>query len=102
MALQLCHPIPQPLYIPHQHTHFLADQVGLLAHAGILHHRLDGVDRQHQDMLGDTTITLARWAFWISSSEIGMHVGINRFRRHEHDGRGLDLAGDQIFRPQCR
>ena len=48
-------------------------------------------------MLGDTTMHLGAMGLLDQLLKIGMQIGIDRFRRHEHDGRGLHLAGDQIF-----
>ena len=96
MLLQLQHALAQPRKIVAEMHHLVADLVGGIANARVFEDLLHHLDRQHQQ----------RRRHQHDAGAIGlldhivkavMDLGIDRFRRHEHQGSILRLAGDQIF-----
>ena len=96
VRLQLAHAIVEAAEILHQPRHLALDQVRLLAHARILEDRLNDLDRQHHQRRRDDDDARAVRLLH-QRLEILVDLREHRFRRHEHEGGVLRLAGDQIF-----
>src|SRR5262249_58674233 len=96
MVLQLDHAVTQPPEVVHHAADLGADLIGRLAHAGVLQDLLHHLDRQHQERRRDDDDARAVGLLH-HIVEAVMQLGIDRLRRHEHQGELLRLAGDQVF-----
>ena len=96
MGLETIDPLVEAGDVGQELTHFLLDEMGLLAHAHVAQQRLDDLDREHEQGGRHDHHPGARGALH-HVLEMLMQIGEDRFGRHEHEGRVLRLAGDQVF-----
>ena len=96
MLLQLDHAVLQPAHVLHHARNFGTNEVGGLAHAGVLEDLLHHLDRQHQQRRRHDDDPGAVGLLH-EVVEAVIKLGIDGFRRHEHQRHVLGLAGQQVF-----
>ena len=94
MRLELQHPLVQPADVVHQLHDLVLDEMRLLAHAWSRSTDwitwIDSISSEGETMTSDAVRALN------DVLEALVDVREDRFRRHEHEGRVLRLAGDEI------
>ena len=96
MPLQAGDALAQALHVGQQMAHLALDETGGLAHAGVLVDGLHGLHHEHEHIgRGEDD---ARLVGLLDDVPVMLvELGIDGFGRHEHDGRLVRLAGDQVF-----
>jgi hypothetical protein len=96
MSLQLADPFSQQADVFHQAPDLIANLVSRFAHAGILLVLLNKCDRQHEKRWRyQNNVGAIRFLHHIVEAVVDL--GVDRFRRYEHQRQLLSLARDQIF-----
>ena len=96
MALQLEHAVVHARHVLDQPADLGLDLAGGLAHALLFLHLLHEVDADHEQRRRDDD-DLGAERLLDDVVESFLQIGVERFRRHEHQRDVLGFAGDQIF-----
>ena len=92
MALQIADALIEALNVGHQGHHFALDHPRRLFHMDVFQHRAHGIEGGPQRGRRDDE-HLGAIGFVDDVSKVGMKLGVDGFRRQEHQGGFCSFAG---------